>query len=207
MKSKNVVILIIIVVVIVAGLYSLRDDGSDEHYVARIEQQRKDKDHYMRTASDSPFADSAAAFHGLAYYPVNPKYRINARLVPVENKQTRTLATSDGVEKRYLEYAFAEFELDGVKNRLLILEIMDMGPFRGTLFLAFADKTSGADTYGAGRYLDIRKVPGSTSITLDFNEAYNPYCAYNNNFSCPFPPKENLLEVAIQAGEKNYHDH
>lgn len=161
----------------------------------------------MRTANDSPFADSTESFRGLTYYPVNSRYRINARLVPVENKQARILATSDGTEKRYLEYAFAEFDLDGVKNRLLILEIMDMGPFRGTLFLAFADKTSGVDTYGAGRYLDIRKVPGSTSITLDFNEAYNPYCAYNDNFSCPFPPKENLLEVAIEAGEKNYQSH
>jgi uncharacterized protein (DUF1684 family) len=61
------------------------------------------------------------------------------------------------------------------------------------------------ETYGAGRYLDIKKTPGATSITLDFNEAYNPYCAYNDSFSCPFPPKENILHVAILAGEKNYH--
>ena len=79
-----------------------------------------------------------------------------------------------------------------------------MGPFRGTLFLAFADATSAKESYGAGRYLDIKKVPGSTSLILDFNKAYNPYCAYNENFSCPFPPSENLLHVAITAGEKVY---
>jgi uncharacterized protein (DUF1684 family) len=73
------------------------------------------------------------------------------------------------------------------------------------LFLAFADKTSAAETYGAGRYLDVKKVPGAASVTLDFNEAYNPYCAYNDGYSCPFPPKENILEVAIQAGERTYH--
>jgi uncharacterized protein (DUF1684 family) len=73
------------------------------------------------------------------------------------------------------------------------------------LFLAFGDETSAVESYGAGRYLDIKKVPGSTSITLDFNLAYNPYCAYNDTYSCPLPPKENLLPVAIRAGEKVYH--
>jgi uncharacterized protein (DUF1684 family) len=82
---------------------------------------------------------------------------------------------------------------------------MDMGPFRGKLFLAFGDETSARETYGAGRYLDVQKVPGSKTITLDFNKAYNPYCAYNETFSCPLPPQENLLQVAIKAGEQTYH--
>src|SRR5690606_16153988 len=108
-------------------------------------------------------------------------------------------------KKSFLEYAFAEFDFDNRKNRLLILEVIDMGPTKGTLFLAFGDKTSAAETYGAGRYLDLKKVPkGSKTITLDFNKAYNPYCAYSDNYSCPFPPPENLLEVAINAGEKVY---
>jgi uncharacterized protein (DUF1684 family) len=76
---------------------------------------------------------------------------------------------------------------------------------RGKLFLAFGDATSARETYGGGRYLDITKTPGSTTITLDFNQAYNPYCAYDDTYSCPLPPAENLLTVAIKAGEKNYH--
>jgi uncharacterized protein (DUF1684 family) len=88
---------------------------------------------------------------------------------------------------------------------LLILEILDVGPYRATLFLAFADATSANETYGAGRYLDLKKVPGATTVTLDFNKAYNPYCAYSDKFSCPFPPKENVLKVAVRAGEKSYH--
>ena len=87
---------------------------------------------------------------------------------------------------------------------MLILEIMDMGPNRGKLFLAFADETSANETYGAGRYLDLKKVPAATSIELDFNLAYNPYCAYNDSYSCPFPPAENILRIAIRAGEKKY---
>lgn len=204
MKSKNI-ILIVIVTAVIAGLYySLTGSDTSEAYRARIEQLRSEKNNTLRSGDDSPFGDSIE-FTGLKYFPIDARYRINARLTEINPKKPVALPTSDGKEKRYLEYAHAEFELDGVRNKLLILEIMDMGPYRGTLFLAFADKTSARETYGAGRYLDVKKVPGATSITLDFNEAYNPYCAYNDNYSCPFPPKENILSVEIKAGEKTYH--
>ena len=104
-----------------------------------------------------------------------------------------------------MEYVHAEFEIEGEPQKLLILEIVDMGPYRGTLFLAFGDETSARETYGAGRYLNVEKPKGGRkSIELDFNLAYNPYCAYNDTFSCPFPPSENLLSIPIRAGEKNY---
>jgi uncharacterized protein (DUF1684 family) len=159
----------------------------------------------MRTSKDSPFAKNPADFKELIYYPPDPKYKIIADLNPIENRKTVTLATNDGKEENYLEYAYAEFDLDGFHHRLLILEVIDMGPFRGKLFFAFGDETSADETYGAGRYLDLVKVPGSRTITLDFNKAYNPYCAYNNNYSCPLPPSENLLRIPIRAGEKTYH--
>jgi uncharacterized protein len=204
MKTRNIILLGVIVGVTVSVYYAMQGGQTDEAYIAKIEKARSEKDHYMRTAADSPFASQREDFKGLNYFPVDGRFRINAKLTPIENKKTITLPTSDDKQKNYLEYAYAEFELAGVKNKLLILEIIQMGPYRGTLFLAFADETSANETYGAGRYLDLKKVPGSTSITLDFNEAYNPYCAYNDNFSCPFPPPENLLKVAIRAGEMNY---
>jgi uncharacterized protein (DUF1684 family) len=196
-----------IIVLVGIVLYSFQDSSDDDAYIQKIEAQRSQKDQYMRTAEESPFAKLTDEFHGLNYFPVDPTYRISATLVPIQNKKTIILPTSDDKEKHYLEYAYAEFEMDGKKNRLLILEIMEMGPYRGTLFLAFGDETSTNETYGAGRYLDIKKVPGSISITLDFNEAYNPYCAYNDEYSCPFPPRENLMEIPIRAGEKNYIHH
>jgi uncharacterized protein (DUF1684 family) len=205
MKTKNIIIIGVVIIAIATIYYSFLGGQEDGAYVTKIEKQREEKDHYMRTASDSPFSNSTELFSGLKYYPINSAYRINARLTPIENKKAVALPTSDEKQKSYLEYAYAEFELGGVKNKLLILEIMDSGPYRGTLFLAFADQASAQETYGAGRYLDIKKVPGSSSITLDFNEAYNPYCAYNDNFSCPFPPQENILNLAIEAGEKTYH--
>lgn len=204
MKTKNIILIIVVIVVLVGIYYSMADNNTSEAYQARVEQLRREKDNSFRSGDDSPFGDSVE-FSGLKYFPIDARYRVNARLTEINPKKPVVLPTSDGREKSYLEFAYAEFELDGVKNKLLILEIMDMGPYRGTLFLAFADKTSAGETYGAGRYLDVKKVPGAASITLDFNEAYNPYCAYNDNYSCPFPPKENILDVEIRAGEKTYH--
>ncbi len=160
----------------------------------------------MRSSDESPFGDEKKNFKGLNYFPVNLSYRISAKLISINDKKVVVLPTSDGLEKKYLEYAFAKFELNNQSCKLLILEIMEEGPYRGTLFLAFADSTSANETYGAGRYLDLKKVPGVSSIILDFNQAYNPYCAYSDNFSCPFPPKENILKTAILAGEKKYHE-
>ncbi len=205
MKSKNVIFLIASVVVVISVIYSFRGGSDDAAYVEEINKEREEKDRFMRTSKDSPFAKNPEDFKELVYYPPDPKYKIIADLNPIENKKTVTLATNDGKEENYLEYAYAEFDLDGFHHRLLILEVIDMGPFRGKLFFAFGDETSAEETYGAGRYLDLAKVPGSSTITLDFNKSYNPYCAYNNNYSCPLPPSENLLRIPIRAGEKTYH--
>jgi hypothetical protein len=160
----------------------------------------------MKLSEDSPFGDEKKNFTALNYFPPDLNYRISAKLIPIANKKMVLLPTSDGKENSYLEYAFAEFELNDTPCKLLILETADNDQYRGTLFLAFADSTSANETYGAGRYLELKKIPGTTSITLDFNKAYNPYCAYSVNFSCPFPPTENNLKIAVRAGEKKYHD-
>ena len=186
-------------------LYSLQGGPSSEEYAKEIRKERDEKNLNMKADADLPFGKEGENFKGLHYFDPDLKFKIIAELIPIENKKIRTLSTSDGKEKTYQEYAFAEFELDGVKNSVLILEFIQSGAYRGTLFLPFADETSAAETYGAGRYLDLKKTPGSSTITLDFNKAYNPYCAYSDNFSCPFPPQENILKVAIKAGEKSYH--
>jgi uncharacterized protein (DUF1684 family) len=205
MKSKNIIILLVVVVVIVTLFYSFQGSQDAASFVKEVENERQDKDRFMRTSEESPFANNPDSYTGLKYYPPDIKYRVIADLAPIAQRKTVILATNDGLEQRYLEYAYAGFKLDGMTNRLLILEIAD-GPSRGKLFLAFGDETSARETYGAGRYLDVPKTPGSNTITLDFNLAYNPYCAYNDSFSCPLPPRENILQVAIRAGEKNYHE-
>ena len=206
MKKKNIFILVIIVVVMISLLYSFLGSQDQTAYIKEIEQEREEKDQFMRTSKESPIANKKETFNGLKYYPIDIRYKITADLTAIPNKKVVLLSTSDGKEEQYVEYAYAEFDLNGYHNKLLILEMIDTGPFRGKLFLAFGDETSAGETYGAGRYLDVEKVQGSNTITLDFNMAYNPYCAYAEEFSCPFPPPENLLKVAIRAGEKVYHN-
>ena len=206
MKLRKLFIVSLIVTIALIIFYSFQGKDSGKEYDDRILNERQAKDNFMRSSDESPFGDEKKNFKGLNYFPVNLSYRISAKLISINDKKVVVLPTSDGLEKKYLEYAFAEFELNDQSCKLLILEIMEEGPYRGTLFLAFADSTSANETYGAGRYLDLKKVPGVSSIILDFNQAYNPYCAYSDNFSCPFPPKENILKTAILAGEKKYHE-
>lgn len=203
MKPGTVLAGLAVAALIAMLVYSFGGSSSGE-YAAQILKEREDKDRYMKSSEDSPFASLDIPFTSLKYFPPDERFRIIANLRPVQEKKVRVLATSDASEARYLEYAWAEFDLDDRKNRLLILEIMEDGPDKGSLFLAFGDQTSANETYGAGRYLDVKKVPGSSTVELDFNKAYNPYCAYSESYSCPFPPPENLLDVAIRAGEKNY---
>jgi uncharacterized protein (DUF1684 family) len=204
MKPRNIVIIAVIAVAIAAILYSFQSDGSDSGYIEQIKKERKDHEHYFKTSAQSPITDKEN-FKGLNYFEPDPKYKVIADLIPIESKKVVILRTNDGKEQRYIEYAYADFKLNDVQNRLLILEGIDMGPIRGKLFVAFGDETSTVESYGAGRYLDVNKVPGSSTIVLDFNKAYNPFCAYNSTYSCPFPPPENLLKIPIRAGEKSYH--
>lgn len=205
MSTKNILLIAALALIATILYYSFVGGTSKEDYVNNLLNERKAKDEFMKSGNDSPFGEQKKNFKGLNYFPPDLDYRISAKLIAIENKKMVVLPTSDAKEKKYLEYAFAEFELNSAACRLLILEIPE-GEYRGTLFLAFADETSADETYGAGRYLDLKKVPGSSSITLDFNEAYNPYCAYSDSFSCPFPPRENILKTSIKAGEKKYHD-
>jgi uncharacterized protein len=204
MKTKNIILIVVVVVALVSVFYSFQGSFDQAAFADEIKKEREDKDRFMRTSPSSPFAANPAAFQSLSYYPPDPKYKIVASLKPVKDKKPVSLATNDGKEQQYVEYAHAEFDLDGLHHSLLILEVIEMGPFRGQLFFAFGDETSADETYGAGRYLDLIKVPGASTITLDFNKAYNPYCAYSDKFSCPLPPAENLLSIPIRAGEKNY---
>ena len=204
MKFQKIVFVLVLVGITISLYYSFSDSGDATAYNRSILEERKNKDQFMAASEESPFADSTTTFTALKYFVPNPAWRIQADLIYIKKREPRLLQTSDGLTRNFLTYAWAEFDYGNLKNRLLILEVMDEGAERGNLFLAFSDETSATETYGGGRYLDIRKVPGSTSVLLDFNKAYNPYCAYNDKFSCPLPPSENLLKIGIVAGEKVY---
>lgn len=168
-------------------------------YAAAVESMRREKDVAFREDPGSPIADRAA-FGGLAYYPVDPAYRVPTRLVRHATPRALTLQTSDGEARRYRNVG--EFRL-----ALPVGEICLQAYQRETqeaLFVPFRDATSGQETYGAGRYLDLHAEGAQDAYVVDFNLAYNPLCAYDDAFSCPFPPPENWLRVPIRAGERAY---
>lgn len=200
MTRNRIIYTSVFLIIVVIIIYSLNGE-SPETYKKQIIKEREEQDSFMRNSEESPFVVHDVEYHGLHYYEPDLKYKINARFEPIEEKEIRKLPTSDNQEKEYLEYGYAHFELDGQKEKLLILEnVKDE-----LLFLAFGDATSAGETYGGGRYLEVTH-DGGNGILLDFNKAYNPYCAYTEGYSCPLPPRENLLNVAIKAGEKSY-DH
>jgi uncharacterized protein (DUF1684 family) len=206
MKPKNILTILIAVVVLAAVTYTLTSTESPEAYIEKIEAERERQFKFIRFNVESPLNDSQKmAFKKLNFYPIDPTYRVKAKMIPVENKKVRELPLTDGSVEKYIEHSFVEFSFDGAKtNRLLLLQAMNE-PDKRNFFLAFTDDTSAKETYGGGRYINARQ-DGKNSITLDFNLAYNPYCAYNPDFACPIPPKENMLSIAIPAGEKNYEE-
>lgn len=203
MKSSQVILIVIGIVVLAAVGYMFTAGESPEAYLAKIEKERERQFKYIRYNVESPLTEEQKqSFKELSFYEVDPAYRVKARLLPIENKKVREVPLTDGSMQRYIEHSYAEFELGGKLNKLLLLQAMDESDMRN-FFLAFADETSARETYGGGRYINVRQ-DGKNSITIDFNLAYNPYCAYNPDYACPIPPKENLLDIAIPAGEKNY---
>lgn len=199
MKRNKIIYGSAFLIILVIIIYTIQDEESPEAYSKAIQQERQEKEGFMRNDPESPFVEQSVEFKGLHYFEPDLKYKIKARFEPIDDKEIVTLPTSDNIEKEYIEYGYAIFTLDGQEQKLLILQ----NATDNVLFLAFGDKTSADETYGAGRYLEVSHRSGN-SILLDFNKAYNPYCAYTDGYTCPLPPRENLLEAAIRAGEKNY---
>jgi uncharacterized protein (DUF1684 family) len=180
---------------------------SEEAYRKEIETLRREKDWFFKDGEDSPIPrQSRHSFSGLAYFPVDPKYRVRALLVRDPNPQRVVLATSKGIPRNMVRTGGFEFEIEGTKQRLAAYKSVPQPghhPVDRSLFVPFRDATSGKETYGAARYLDIEEL-STDEYLLDFNVAYNPYCAYSDDYVCPFPPRENWLTAPIRAGEKNF---
>ena len=172
---------------------------------AAIRRERERKDEHFRTDPRSPIPpEERDGFEGLSYYPIDDAYRFELELHEYDDKESVTVGTSTGGEREYLRWGQFRFEVDG---RAVTLDAYRGDPDDDRLWVPFRDATSGEETYGAGRYLDLEAETHRTDDggwILDFNEAYNPTCAYSEDYECPLPPTENWLEVPIEAGEKAY---
>jgi uncharacterized protein (DUF1684 family) len=161
---------------------------------------RDEKNRFFKTDPHSPLSnDQKADFKGLHYFPNNPELRFLLEIDPFENQEIVQMQTSTGDLNEYLKYGLIRFNVEGEKVELTVYT-----SDHGEAFVPFKDQTSGKDTYGAGRYLELEKHEGNQYL-VDFNLAYNPWCAYSPDYSCPIPPRENHLQVPIKAGEMNYH--
>ncbi|MFB3903793.1 MAG: DUF1684 domain-containing protein [Acidobacteriota bacterium] len=153
-----------------------------------------------------PRAEAFDHFRGLSYFPVDPAFRVEAEVLPDGKITPLTITDTQGWSRPGWKYGQVRFRLE---RRDLALQLWtfkrDPGP-QDEFFVAFRDKTSGNESYGGGRYLDIPFVKSGRTY-VDFNQAYNPSCAYSSGFACPIPPPENRLPVAIRAGEKAFPHH
>jgi hypothetical protein len=171
-------------------------------YTLSIMEQRKKKDEYMRSDKGSPFVTTGTQFKELKYYVIDRNYRISAIVNPLRVKEPVRMLLSDGTTENYIPYASVDFILQ-MKPQHLILYKSEEDLNSKSLFLPFFDETSALTTYGGGRYLEP-EYTGGKNLILDFNLAYNPYCAYVDGYSCPVPPAGNRINVEVIAGEKIY---
>ena len=202
MKRNTIFIILIVAIIGVTILNFLTIGESKEQYVERIAQERIDRNGFM-LSSTSPLKDEEKRnFEGLNYFEVNPNFKITARIELIKNRQPIFIPSTTDEQLKYIPFAKAFFEINGEEQALLLYQDWEeTDPNR--LSLMFADETSDLETYGGGRYLDVM-YRNTNSVIIDFNNAYNPYCHFNDEYSCPIPPRENYMNVAIRAGEKLY---
>lgn len=142
-------------------------------------------------------------FSNLLYYPPNMKYRFNARLEKFAKPDTVVMLTSQNLKKTYYRYGYIHFKLDGKDLKLTAYKFKLKGKNSDYLFIPFGDATNGEETYGSGRFLEITE-PKSNWFEFDMNLNFNPLCNYSGAYNCPLPPRENILNVPIRAGELTY---
>ena len=147
-------------------------------------------------------------FKGLDFFPINEKYIVEATFVRTKKEKPFGMKTTTSRTPLYKKYGELRFSIDGKEFKLNVYQNIDLIKKPGYddyLFLPFSDLTCGKESYIGGRYVDVRIQKG-TLWTIDFNKAYNPYCAYNYEYSCPIVPLENDLDIEILAGVKKFHD-
>ncbi len=201
------------ITMIVMLISALAFSQSEKKQIAQISKFQKELNDGYTNKKETPLrGDNYTKFTKHPFFPVDLKYRIKAQFTRTENSVPFDLMTSSGETKPYRAFGNATFALNGVTYILNIYQSLDLVKTRGYedyLFLPFRDETNGKETYGGGKYIDLR-IPAGNEIVIDFNQSYQPYCAYNAyDYSCPIVPEENFLPLRIEAGvmyDDVYHD-
>lgn len=200
-KPNQILFFGVIAVVTLVIYYSFTGEQINTDYLNDVKKFRANKNKRFKLHEDSPLSKTQKEhFDSLRYFTPNPAMRVQADLERLDENEVITLqTTTDGGTQQYIRWSIASFQLEGKEHEVVLLKPYDQAS-KSTLHLFFKDQSAGKETYAGGRYVDIE--PGKTTCMIDFNMAYNPYCAYNDYYICPIPPKENYLDIAIRAGEK-----
>jgi uncharacterized protein len=178
------------------------DLADSDTYTLEVLKDRKMKDLHLVRDESSPLKDSQKEnFHELDYFAPDKSYAFYTGIERLDNPEEIVIATSKDRPREMIHIGYLPFTINGNEYKLSVLEPKDKSD-GNYWFIPFTDATSGKESYGGGRYIDIENP--ADSVFLDFNYAYNPYCAYNDRYDCPIPPPENKLPIAILAGEKKF---
>lgn len=171
-----------------------------------LQRFRERRDSLFRDPVFSPLPrGEIGGFRGLKYFDFDAGFVVKAVLERAESAEEFKMPVSSGSPRRYFRFGILRFRLAGSEHSLMVFRSESSARQNGSLFLPFRDETNGTETYGAGRYIDIT-APAGSEVTIDFNYAYSPSCAFSDEFACPLPPKENFLRTPVRAGEKIYRE-
>jgi uncharacterized protein len=183
----------------------LRTSFAQTHQESILKHRQAYKDDFLKNPN-SPLKQADLAY--LDFYATDSIFKVICIFTKTSDKESFKMPTSDGKEKEYFKFGTLTFTLKGQSQKLNVyrsLALMRMPQYKNYLFVPFKDLTNGKETYGGGRYLDLQTTDiQADTLILDFNKAYNPYCAFSDGYSCPIPPKENHLKIDIEAGEKTF---
>jgi uncharacterized protein len=171
-----------------------------------IQFQKNMNEHYADSAKSPLKKKDVAVFKELEFFPINENYFVTAKFIRTKKEKPFEMKTTTSRKPIYVKYGELHFELHGIPCQLNVYQNVEFSKkpgYKNSLFLPFTDFTSGVESYGGGRYIDLEIQKGK-NWTIDFNQAYNPYCAYNEVYSCPIVPQENDLKVEIKAGVKAF---
>jgi hypothetical protein len=190
--------------------FSVSVDAQTFYGTTDVKKFREGRNKEFRSKEESPLTEKDFPnFKGLNYFSVNEKYRLTAEFVRTSDAKYFQMPTSSGRSQKYIKFGVLKFKLNNQDYSLNVYQsdaetLAKFPEYKDLLFVPFKDTTNGKSTYGGGRYINLT-APLDKQIILDFNLAYNPSCAYGSDrYSCPLPPKENFLQVEINAGEKSY---
>jgi len=181
---------------------------AQNQYKKESEQFRKELNESFKNPETSILlAEDFKEFKGLKFYPIDEKFIVSAKFIRTPDEEPFKMPTTTERLPEYIKYGELHFYILDKSIKLSVyqeINLRNKAGFEDYLFLPFTDLTNGEETYGGGRYLDLR-IPQKEKVIINFNNAYNPYCAYNPKYSCPIPPETNDIPLRIEAGVKAFH--